>query len=341
MPCKDIIVGIPREIMPHEGRVPLLPDSVKRVRDALEDDCRVYIAVQKGVGASIGITSDMWKQAGAYVCDKRTLYRRADIILKVKQPFAEEVSLYHRGQLCACFHHPTTNQDVVTRLIHKHVLLAPFEYYRPGLRAMSCEAGRHVATILNTLCGESWKREHIFFGGGRGMVCQHAIAQCRRMGIRAKQIHACDRENGLFFSEKLRMSYMTFSGEDQTELCEHLQKCRILVLAAVGPHGAPRFLTHKHLDLLPDGAVIVQVSIDEGGNIDDPEFQRVTYWGNPSYTVQRGSKQFTVCNIPDIPGCLSPESASRALDEINFPYYLELFKSFPSVADEFLYFSGA
>ena len=334
---KEIIVGIPCEIMPHEGRIPLFPASMEKLINECADICTVCFAVQNGLGATLGITSKTWKQAGAQVCEKRTVYRRADIILKVKQPFLQEVSLYHSGQMCACFHHTKTNSEVIQILLNKNVIIAPFEYYRPALAAMSYEAGMRIATMLDHLCGDSWKQEHIFFGGGRGMVCQTAVAQCRRMGIPAQRIHACDINGGLFFSEKMRMSYMTFSGQDEAELCEWLQKCRVLVLAAVDSQGAPRFLKSAHLDLLPDGAVIVQVSIDEGGNIDDPEFQRVTYWDDPSYEVRRGSKRFTVCNIPDIPGCLSPESASVALDQANFWYYSNIIGSFPELMPGFRY----
>ena len=334
---KEIVVGIPREIMPHEGRIPIFPASIEKLTNECAGVCTVRFAIQRGLGASLGITDTMWKQAGAHVCDKRTVYRCANIVVKVKQPFLQEASFYRCGQMLACFHHMATNREVIRILLKKDVIIAPFEYYRPSLAAMSFEAGMQVRTILDRLCGDSWKQEDIFFGGGRGMVCQTAIAQCRRMGIPAKRIHAFDINGGLFFSEKLRMSYWTFSSQDETDLCERLQKCRVLVLAAMASEGAPRFLKPVHLDLLPDGAVIVQVSIDEGGNIDDPEFQRVTYWGDPSYEVRHGSKRFTVCNVPDIPGCLAPQSASVALDQANFWYYCHIISSFPELAPGFRY----
>ncbi len=333
----EVVVGIPREIMSHEGRVPIFPETIERLRKVFGDVRTLRVVVERGVGAYLGIMEQDWKQGGAHVCEKSEVYAQANIVLKVKQPFLEEVGLYHRGHVSACFHHMATNKEVVNALVAKGVRIAPFEYYRPSLRSMSMEAGRQIITILNRLCGDMWKDEHIFFGGGRGIVCEHAILDFRIAGVPLKRIHACDREAGAFFSDGMMMAYKTFSSADDKELRAHLQQCRILILAAVGSGGAPRFITSRHLALLPDNAIIIQVSIDEGGNIDDPEFQRVTYWDSPSYHVERSGKRFTVCNVPDIPGCLAPMRASIALDQANFPYYVKLLQAFPEVPAEFLY----
>ncbi|MDP3779148.1 MAG: hypothetical protein Q8R30_03860 [bacterium] len=334
---EEVVVGVPREIMSHEGRVPIFPATIQRLRKMFGDSRNPHFVVERGVGALLGVIEQDWKQVGADVCEKSEVYGRANIVLKVKQPFPEEVGSYHSGQVSACFHHMATNKDVVKVLVAKGVLIAPFEYYRPSLGAMSMEAGKQVTTILNRLCGDGWKQEHIFLGGGRGIVCQHAIRDFRIAEVPLRRIHACDREAGAFFSTRTMMTYKTFSSDDDEQLCVHLQQCRILILAAVGRGGAPRFITPRHLELLPDNAIIIQVSIDEGGNIDDLEFQRVTYWGDPSYQVERGGKRFTVCNVPDIPGCLAPLRASIALVQVNLPYYVKLIRAFPEVPSEFLY----
>jgi hypothetical protein len=202
---------------------------------------------------------------------------------------------------------------------------------------MSAEAGRQVSTILDRVCGKGWIKEDIFFGGARGMVGQYAILACRNRGIPFSRIHACDIVAGTFVSPNTGMSYETFSSKNGKKLYAELRKCRILILAAAGFSDAIRFLKPRHLDHLVSGAVIVQVSIDEGGNIDEPAFQRVTYWDDPFYEVVRMDKKFTVCNIPNIPGCLAPYNASLALEKANFLYYANILVSFPDIASELLY----
>lgn len=333
-----VTVGIPCEIMPHEGRVPILPSSIHQLALHLRAlGCVLHVAVQKGLGSSLGMTDEDWVRGGARAEEKESLYAASDVILKIKQPFAEEVSLYHEGQLSACFHHMAANRDVVAELIKKQVRIAPFEYHRPGLSAMSAEAGKQVSAILDRLCTKGWTKEHVFFGGARGTAGQHAISTCRQRGVPLSHIHACDIVTGTFSSARTGMSYDTFSSKNTRKLSVELRACRILILAAAGSSGSVRFLKSQHLDNLVDGAVIIQISIDEGGNIGDPAFQRVTYWNDLFYKIIRKGKAFTVCNVPNIPGCLAPYHASLALEKANFLYYANILASFPDINSELLY----
>lgn len=338
MPNRAITVGIPCEIMPHEGRIPILPSSIHQLALHLRAlGCVLNVVVQKGLGSSLGMTDEMWVQGGTRVDNKESVYAVSDVILKIKQPFSEEVPLYHEGQVSACFHHMATNRDVVAELIKKQVRIAPFEYHRPGLSAMSAEAGKHIPAILARICGKEWTKEHIFFGGARGVVGQYAILACRNREIPFSRIHACDIVAGTFVSPKTHMSYDTFSSKNGKKLYAELRKCRILILAAAHSSHAARFLKSRHLDNLVDGTVIIQISIDEGGNIDESTFQRMTYWDNPSYEIAWGDKKFTICNIPNIPGCLAPYNASLALEKANFLYYVNILASFPDIDSELLY----
>lgn len=338
MPNRAITVGIPCEIMPYEGRVPIFPSSIRQlVMHARALGRILHVVVQKGLGSSLGMTDEMWTRGGARIDEKESLYAASDVILKIKQPFSEEVFLYHEGQVSACFHHMAANRNVVAELVKKQVRIVPFEYHRPGLSAMSAEAGRQVSAILDRVCGKEWAKEDIFFGGARGVACQHAIFRCHNRGVPFSRIHACDIVAGTFVSPKMGMSYETFSSKNTRKLLAELRKCRVLILAAASSSGGVRFLKFRHLDNFVDGAVIIQISIDEGGNIDDPAFQQVTYWDNPSYEVVRTGKKFTVCNIPNIPGCLAPYNASLALEKANFLYYANILASFPDINPELLY----
>jgi len=337
---KFLVIGIPRELMSDERRMPLLPHTITRLRESIPEKELMFL-VEHGVGMTIGCDLG-WGTDGARIVERDQLYREADIIIKVKQPFPEEIALYRSGQGCCGFHHMATNREVVDVLLQKGVKILPLEYHRPSLTAMSRHTGKWLPSLIGEQFDSSWKwqQENIFLGGGRGVVCQYVVySLLGSYELRPSQIHACDLVRGRFISPETSVSYWTFSGEDDDELCERLSYCRIVVLAAVRKGGAPKFLKPRHLEYMPEGVLIFQVSIDEGGNIDDPEFCRVTSWQKLVYTVVRHNKLYRVYNIPNIPGALFPELASYALDVANFPYYREIFSRWPEVPGQYL-FSG-
>ena len=337
---KKLVVGVPLEMMSNEGRIPLLPSTVVKLRSYLaEQGISLGFIVQSGLGGTIGFEDGDWSQNGIIMLQREKLFEWSDIILQVKQPTAKDVEFYREGQGSLCFHHTAANRAVVDELLKKGICIMPREYHRPSLSAMSKEAGRRVVDVL-TSCyprADEWLRENIFIAGARGVVGQHAINSLISAGVDERKIYKCDVRQEIFISPETGREYWTFSSEDRFNFHPSLENCKILILAAASKSGAPKIIKREHLKLLQNGTFILQVAIDEGGNIDVPDFSKVTYWSNPVYPVRVGGKGFFVCNISNLPGCIRPGDSSVALDEASYGYYCEILSAWPNVPEKYLF----
>lgn len=342
------LVAVRRERMDGEGRISLFPDTVIWLRrECATRGVILGFVVEAGLGGKVGLTDSDWRRAGARVTsDLVNLYGPADIVLGVKQPTWEEVGHLRQGQGISCFLHAAANEEVTLALLGKGVKILPLECNTPSLGAMSREAGLRIPQILDCCYPEdteekkrTWRKAEIFVFGARGTVGRHAIDALYGAGVSHAQLHLCDLEAGIFSADDTETPrvYRTFSSTNYDEVMSHLQVSRVVILAAFGKNGVPKVLTREHLIVLPHKALIVQVTIDEGGNIVEEEFCRPTGWSDPVYEVRLGPKVLYVCNLPNIPGCIDPGTSSIALDRVNRGYYLELFSSWPDVPEEYLF----
>lgn len=342
------LVAVRRERMEGEGRISLFPDTMIWLRrECATRGVILGFVVEAGLGGKVGLTDSDWRKAGARVTsDLGNLYGSADIVLGVKQPTWEEVGHLRQGQGISCFLHAAANKEVTSALLEKGVKILPLECNTPSLGAMSREAGLRIPQILDRCyLGDTeekkrtWRKKDVFILGARGTVGRHAIDALYGAGVNHLQLHLCDLEAGFFSADdtELPRVYKTFSIADDDEVMSHLQVSHVVILAAFGREGAPKALSYRHLAILPHKALIVQVTIDEGGNIVEEEFCRPTGWSNPVYDVPLGPKVLYMCNIPNIPGCIDPRTSSIALDRVNRAYYLDLFSSWPDVPEEYLY----
>lgn len=331
-------IGICRERMKCEGRIPIFPSGhygIAEVRNTLPE-LELEFLVESGLGHSIGLNDAMWEVAGATVVeDFRRIFWGSDIILGVKEPREDVVAYYREGQGSLCFQHIAGNRPVAASLLAKRVVLMPFEYHRPTLEAMSRLVGPRIPVILERCYGLGWRHLNIFVGGAQGAVGQNTVDALLASGVGAGQLHLCDL-NTTPLMISCHDAVDVFSSTDEKFMERALGVCQILILAAVGKRGAPKFLKPHHLGFLPVSTFILQVAIDEGGNIDDPEFCRVTYWDDPVYRVYRSGKEYTVCDLPDIPGIIDPEESSRALAKANFEHRCAIFRAWPNVPSEYV-----
>lgn len=332
-----ITAGIPVEILPGEQRIAILPQHLNNFSKA-----SVKFLVERGLGSTIGVYSEEWVKYGAEIVELDELYLRSDIVIKVKEPQDSELKYYRKGQASCCFHHVAANVKRVNQLLKKGVVVLPFEQNAVSLPAMSREAGKRIPDILDQYYGApSWKQQMIFLAGARGIVGR-TVMGCFERDLEVSwkdQVQACDVAEGLFTTKEApHLKYYTFLSDDNTQICKILPFCRIIILAARFPSGgAPKIVKKHHLDLLPPGAFIIQVAIDEGGNIDDEEFCKKTYIKDPVYEVRRNNKIIYVCNLPNIPGCIRPEQSTMVLSSENLSYYRELFESWPNVLEKYIF----
>lgn len=343
-----LIVAVRCERMDGEGRISLFPDTISWLRHECETHGVILgFVAEAGLGGKVGLIDSDWRRAGARVTsDLADLYGSADIVLGVKQPTWEEVGYLRRGQGISCFLHAAANKEIVLALFEKGVKILPLECNTPSLGAMSREAGLRIPQILDRCYpGDTeerkrvWRSKNIFLLGARGTVGRHAIDALLRAGVGHAQLRLCDLEAGIFSADdtELPRVYKTFSVADDDEMMLHLRVSHVVVLAAFGRDGAPRVISRRHLAILPHKALIVQVTIDEGGNIIEEEFCRPTGWSDPVYAVHLGSKVLYACNLPNIPGCIDSRTSSIALDRVDRGYYLDLCRLWPDVPEEYLF----
>ncbi|MBI2640422.1 MAG: hypothetical protein HYW91_00875 [Candidatus Sungbacteria bacterium] len=341
-----LIIGVPCEVMVGEGRVPIFPETAARLKRDLEKyGVFAGFMVESGLGRGIGLRDGDWKKVAAVVPGANVVYGAADIILGVKQPLREAVSLFRRGQGSCCFQHVRANEGVVRQLLEKGVKLLPMEANKGALYQMSRAVGGRIRDILDRCYNgrgskKNWIEENILITGARGTVGRHCIDNLLLAGVDPKRIHACDIVEGWFETQDTAVPrrYETFSIADEDQFMIALQVCGIEIIAALDKEGrAPKIHEHRHLAIKPHRALIIQVNIDEGGSINDERFCKVTFWDDPVYEVMLGPKAISVCNVPDIPGCIRPEESSRALVEANHQYYLDVFRTWPEVPERFLF----
>lgn len=344
-----MIIGLPVDRMLCEGRVSLLPETIIRLKRKFSPGICLDFMAESGLGARIGLTDEDWRIGATVITGtredarRRRLYDVSDLILKVKQPLADEVEYYHKGQGASCFHHVAANRDVAAKLLEKKVLILPWENHRPTLSAMSKAAGLRIPKILDRFSAEVWRRdwrkENIFVLGARGMVGRHAVHALFSGGVSLDRIFASDIVDGDFSPSDTptSLSYRTFSSGNNDELFAVMQVCRIVILAALSSRGAPQIITRAHLGILPHDSLVIQVAIDEGGNIYDPFFGKITYWNKPFYHAYVGPKRIYLCNLPDIPGCIDPAESTRELIKANFEYLCEIIRAWPDVPEKYLF----
>jgi alanine dehydrogenase len=324
-----MLIGVPTEIKSDEYRVGLTPTSVREVVAAGHS-----VIVESGAGAGIGMPDDIYARAGAQiVADAAQIFRRADLVVKVKEPQPVECAQLREGQILFTYLHLAPDPEQAAALVRSGVIAIAYETVTgpggslPLLAPMSEVAGR-MAVQAGAHCLE---REAggagILLGGvpgvkaanvvviGGGVVGTNAIRVA--MGMEA-QVTVIDRslrrlqELDFQFGGRLNTIYST------TEALEEYVADADLVVGAVLVPGAaaPRLVTRAMLRDMRAGSVLVDVAIDQGGCF---ETSRPTTHSNPTY-IEEGVVHYCVANMP---GAV-PRTSAYALNNATLPYLLAL-----------------
>lgn len=339
---KRLSISIVPDRMSGERRILAFRETVGQYRRHLQEKgfTSGFLAAE-GLGSRIGLNDRYWR-GEALVVSRETAFTHGDIIIHVKQPDAEDVKngFYRPGQVSLCFQHPSANAEVALQLLKKGVKLVAMENHRPILQEMSYLAGDRLPDVLERCYHGDWRKKKFFFLGARGALCRRGINAILWAGVHPDNIFCCDIQGGIFTASDTtpQRTYETFSISNTRKLEEALRLCDIFNFAALKSDGkAPQPIELSHLELMSDGAFLTQPSIDNKGNIADPAFQKVTSWSNPTYTVSIGGKKFTVCNLPNLPGCIRPMESSMALVRVTFDFFCQIFEGYPgAIPEEYL-----
>ena len=324
-----MIIGIPKEVKTHEYRVAATPEGV---RELVHAGHRVVVETTAGVGSAI--TDADFEGAGAEIlADADAVFAAADLIVKVKEPQPQEFGRFKEGQLLFTYLHLAADKDLTEFLMQREVRGVAYETVQfpdgrlPLLAPMSEIAGRMAPQEGAAALERPKGGRGVLMGGASGVAPARVVVLGAGMaGSNAAQI-ACGMEAEVTIVDKnvdrLRDIDRVYRGQIQTVMSSRLAVERLvltadLVIGAVLVPGAkaPHLVSAEQVARMQPGAVLVDISIDQGGCF---ETSRVTTHAEPTYVVD-GVVHYCVGNMP---GAV-PRTSTYALTNVTLPYVLEI-----------------
>jgi len=316
-------IGVPKEIKNKENRVAMTPAAA---RSLIQDGHRVLVEVDAGLGS--GFSNTEYEQAGAQIVSAAAAWD-VELVVKVKEPLPSEYPYLDRQMLFTFLHLAGVTPDLTVELLKKGTTAIAYETLEdeqgrlPILAPMSAVAG-NMATVMGSYylatfnkgrgvqLGEVMGRKN---GNvviiGYGMVGQHAAAVASGMGANVKI--ALDEPA---LKQKVNVASLTdedFFVSHKDNISPHLVDAD-LVIGAVLQRGAkaPKIISEEMIKSMPKGAVVVDVSIDQGGCI---ETSRPTTHSDPVF-IKHDVVHYCVANMPGA----YPRTSTIALVHATLPY---------------------
>jgi alanine dehydrogenase len=324
-----MLIGVPKEIKTHEYRVGLVPSSV---RELVHHGHRVL--VQTGAGLGIGFEDKDYRAAGARIAaNAAEVFRKAEMIVKVKEPQPGECRMLRKGQLLFTYLHLAPDPKQAAALVKSGCTAIAYETVTssrgtlPLLSPMSEVAGR-MSIQVGAHCLEKERGgSGILLGGvpgvpparvvvlGGGVAGTHAARMA--MGLEANVTvvdKSLDRLKQLDeqFGSKLYTAFATFDTIEKAVLDADLVVGAVLVPGAA----APKLVTRAMLPRMRPGSVLVDISIDQGGCF---ETSKPTTHADPTYVVD-GIVHYCVANMP---GAVA-RTSTFALNNATLPFAISL-----------------
>ena len=348
-----MLIGVPTEIKAQEFRVGMTPAGVRELKTAGHQ-----ILVQSGAGAQIGLTDELYRAAGAVVVDTaEQVFNDADMIIKVKEPQPQECRLLKPQQILFTYLHLAADPDQAASLVDSGATCIAYETVTsakgglPLLAPMSLVAGR-----LSVQAGAHHMEIHQGGGGallggvpgvapakvlvlGGGVVGSSAIRVALGMGADVTVVDRSVERLGELdeqYRGQLRTVYSTAEAIER-----HANDADLIIGAVLIPGAsAPKLISRDMLGQLKQGAVMVDVAIDQGGCF---ETSRPTTHAEPTFLVD-GVLHYCVANMP---GAVA-RTSTMALTNATLPYiqqlaagdYRELLSSDPHFAAGLNVFDG-
>lgn len=302
-----MLIGLPKEIKNHEYRVGLTPASVRELCTHGHQ-----VLVQTGAGAAIGLTDEQYKTAGATLAaDAAEVFAKAEMIVKVKEPQAQECAMLRAGQILYTYLHLAPDPEQTAALIKSGAICIAYETITgpggglPLLAPMSEVAGRMAIQAGAAHLEKSKGGMGILLGGvpgvpaahvaiiGAGVVGTHAMQMAVGMGARVTVLDkSVDRlrQLDLIFGNRINTVYSNAQSVEDAVLDADLVVGGVLVPGAA----APKLVTRSMISRMKKGAVVVDVAIDQGGCF---ETSHATTHAEPTYMVD-GVVHYCVANMP-------------------------------------------
>ncbi|MAC99366.1 MULTISPECIES: alanine dehydrogenase [Pseudomonadaceae] len=317
-------IGVPTEIKNHEYRVGLTPDSVRELTAHGHQ-----LLVQSGAGSAIGFSDEHYREAGARLVSREQVFSDSELVVKVKEPQAEERRLLRPGQTLFTYLHlapdPAQTRDLLasgaTCIAYETVTDAQGRL--PLLAPMSEVAGR-MAIQAGAGCLEKARGGRgVLLGGvpgvpagrvvilGGGVVGSNALAMAVGLGA---QVMVLDKSLDVLrrldaqYGNRIETRYATATAVEAALLQADLVIGAVLVPGAA----APKLISAELIRAMPAGSVLVDVAIDQGGCA---QTSKPTTHAEPTYLVDE-VVHYCVANMP---GGVA-RTATQALNNATLPF---------------------
>src|ERR1700757_791650 len=321
--------GGPTEIKTDEYRVALTPAGVRELADAGHQ-----VVVQSGAGEGSAISDDAYAAQGASILpDADAVFAEANMIVKVKEPQPVEVERLRPDHILFTYLHLAAEPELARGLMASGATCIAYETVEdangrlPLLAPMSEVAGKIATQAGAVLLEKPLGGRGILLGGVPGVAAATVLVIGGGVvGMNAAFI-AIGMEADVFVFDnsidRLRDLEVAFGGRASTVFSstlaiEEMLPLADLVIGAVLVHGgrAPHVVTREQLKLMRRHAVLVDVSIDQGGCF---ETSRPTTHTDPTFEVD----EITHYCVTNMPGAV-PITSTYALTNATLPYVLEL-----------------
>jgi alanine dehydrogenase len=324
-----MIVGVPKEIKPGENRIAMVPAGADHL---VRNGHKVLIEKSAGVGS--GFEDSDYKAAGAMIIgDVDALWAEAEMIVKVKEPVAEEYPRIKPDQVLFTYFHFAASEELTKALLDSRAVSIAYETVQlptgelPLLTPMSEVAGRMAIQEGAKYLEKNFGGMGILLGGvpgvpsaevvvlGGGVVGTHAAKMAAGLGARVVILDV--NLERLRYLDDVMAANVDVVYSNRPNVLESIARADLLVGAVLLPGAkAPHLVLKDDLKRMKDGAVIVDVAVDQGGCI---ETAKPTTHEHPTFVVE-GVIHYCVANMP---GGV-PRTSTLALTNATFPYTLRL-----------------
>ncbi len=322
-------VGIPSEVKNNEFRVAITPAGVNELRLHGHD-----VFVQRGAGLGSSITDEEFISAGASILDSADeVWDAGELILKVKEPIAQEYHRMRSGQVLFTYLHLAASRPCTDALVESGITAIAYETVElpdrslPLLAPMSEVAGRLAPQVGAHALMRAYGGRGTLMGGVSGVYAAKVVVLGAGVAGQNAATIALGMQAEVLLMDlniaRLREMDAVYHGHMQTIASNAYEVERAvldadMVIGAVLVHGAraPKLVSNELVSRMKPGSVLVDIAIDQGGCFED---SRPTTHAEPTYRVH-DSVFYCVANMP---GAV-PHTSTYALTNVTLPYAVAL-----------------
>ena len=314
-----MIIGVPKEIKAQEHRVGLVPSTASTLTKRGHQ-----VLVQKDAGAGAGFPDQNYIDVGAtIIATAEEVYRKAEMIVKVKEPLEAEYGLLRKGQILFTYLHLAAGRPLTEALLASGVTGVAYETIQVGNKLPLLEPMSEIAGRMSVVMGAYYLAKHnggngVLLGGVPGVLPGRVVVigggtsgvNAARMAVGLKAdvtILEVDGERMRFLD--LTMPNVKTLYSNEANLTDLMPSTDLLIGAVLVPGAkAPKLITREMLRLMRPGSVFVDIAIDQGGCA---ETSRATTHHDPIY-VEEDVTHYCVANMPGAYARTSTQALSNA-----------------------------